>query len=82
MSIFELQFINVNAKHDNGWTAILYAVQYGYIDIVKAIVNLSEISSNIVAVDGTSILHVASTYGQLDIVKYLVSEHNLSVDAL
>jgi ankyrin repeat protein len=37
--LLERKDLNINLQNDNGWTALIIALEYDYIDIVKLLCN-------------------------------------------
>ncbi len=67
-----LQTGNINAKNDRGWTALIMASYYGYIEIVRALI-LAGADVNAKATANTTALIFTSLRGHTDVVETLIS---------
>lgn len=63
---------SVNAVDENGWTALMYAIQNGNTEMVKFLLT-KKANLNIVTKDGNSALIFASENGNTEIVKTLLA---------
>ena len=70
----------VDAKGQDGYTALHYSCSYGYVDIMRILVKHK---ANVTAKtdSGVTPLHVAALYGQLQVITALVHEFNIDINA-
>ncbi|MBN9542526.1 MAG: ankyrin repeat domain-containing protein [Alphaproteobacteria bacterium] len=81
-----IYLINNGIKADikNRWksTPAYYAVEYGKLEVVKYLINETNVNINIKHFNGDTLLHQASMRGYFEIIKYLIEEKNMNVDIL
>ncbi|MCX5850951.1 MAG: ankyrin repeat domain-containing protein [Deltaproteobacteria bacterium] len=66
--------IDVNAKINNGWTALIYASRDGYIDVVKLLLDKGA-DVNMKNAIGWTALMAASANGHIEVVKLLLTKN-------
>ena len=69
----------VDAKGQDGYTALHYSCMYGHIDMVRTLVS-HKANVNFKANSGDTPLHVAAWYGQLEVVIALIHEFNCDIN--
>jgi hypothetical protein len=67
-------FRSINLQLNNGTTPAYLASQFGYLDILKYLVEKGA-NLNMKSFDGMSCLHAACQGGHLDVVKWLVRNY-------
>ncbi|GMI88938.1 hypothetical protein like AT1G07710 [Hibiscus trionum] len=66
----------VAKQNQSGETALYVAAEYGYVDLVKEMINYYDlVNAGIKARNGFDSLHIAAKQGDLDILKVLLAEH-------
>ena len=69
----------VDAKCQDGYTALHYSCSYGYADIMRILINHNA-NINARTDSGDTPLHVAALYGQLQVITALVHEFNININ--
>jgi len=72
---------DVNAKDNDGWTALHWASRLGHIETVKALLQVDGIEINAKDNDGWTALHYASMNGRTEVVKALLQVDGLEINA-
>ncbi|KAB2020954.1 hypothetical protein E1A91_D07G109500v1 [Gossypium mustelinum] len=63
-------------QNQSGETALYVAAEYGYVDLVKEMINYYDlVNAGIKARNGFDALHIAAKQGDLDILKVLLAAH-------
>ncbi|XAR59029.1 hypothetical protein NMG60_11014645 [Bertholletia excelsa] len=66
----------LSKQNQEGETALYVAVEYGYVDLVKEMINYYDIAAaSIKARNGFDALHIAAKQGDLDMVRVLMEAH-------
>ena len=69
----------VDAKGQDGYTALHYSCRYGNVDMVRTLVS-HKANVNFKANSGDTPIHVAAWYGQLEVVIALIHEFNCDIN--
>ena len=69
----------VDAKGQDGYTALQYSCRYGHVDMVRTLVK-HKANVNVKANSGDTPLHVAAWYCQLEVVIALIHEFNCDIN--
>jgi ankyrin repeat protein len=73
--------VNVEAKDNNGGTALFYASRYGHLEIVQYLLQNGNANVEAKTNGGMTALHWASDNGDLKVVQYLLQNGNANVEA-
>ena len=79
------EFIDINSYLDNSkYAAIHYAAMYGYVEMMKTLINRYRVNVNLISIDKWSALHLAAYKGHIGIVNILLQckeiNFNLCID--
>lgn len=70
---------SVNARNDNGWTALHLAASHGHTEVVRMILDAQGVSVNAAANDGATALQVAALNGHKGVVKELLGTEGIDL---
>jgi ankyrin repeat protein len=78
--LLTIQYIDANVKDNNNWTALLFAADMGWAQLVRKLIEDYFVDVNNVSSDGMTALIIAGSNGHLSVVNYLLEVKDLDVN--
>ncbi len=77
--LLQMPGININARNQADWTALMCAAYKGHTNIVRALLDIPGNNSNVADEFGYTALILAAAYGHKEIVELLLAKPNINI---